>query len=380
MTTGTIITDSRQLTSHPVTPGVTFLVGSYHAVSFSGRNSPHNQKTENPFTKSVNHTEDPWIIWSRRLPGAPTQYGNFTDTFGGTFYNWDNFSLITANDDISAISRIGEKSGQTSFNASVTLAESGEALSMIGSTAYSLATAIKKVKRGDMRGAAKAMSVSPRSRNRKPSESANEISGRWLELQYGWLPLIGDVSNAAKAVSQVLNGPMTQSIRTSKSRSTEDTVVHGNYVYVDRKRSHKKYWTVRVKTAVNPFQLSLVDPLMVAWELMPYSFVADWFLPIGDYLSAQKVRQVLPVKDVIISQKLDSYRKPVGYTGSPINNGFVPLNGGELSAFAHQVYFVRAVSADLPSVPLPSFEPLDEVFGYRRAMNAISLLVQRCNR
>lgn len=31
--------------------------------------------------------------------------------------------------------------------------------------------------------------------------------------------------------------------------------------------------------------MGLTNPLEVTWELLPFSFVADWFLPIGDYVS-----------------------------------------------------------------------------------------------
>lgn len=33
-------------------------------------------------------------------------------------------------------------------------------------------------------------------------------------------------------------------------------------------------------------QLGLINPLSVAWELVPFSFVVDWFLPIGKYISS----------------------------------------------------------------------------------------------
>lgn len=33
-------------------------------------------------------------------------------------------------------------------------------------------------------------------------------------------------------------------------------------------------------------QLGVTNPLATAWELLPLSFVADWLLPIGDFLSA----------------------------------------------------------------------------------------------
>jgi hypothetical protein len=32
--------------------------------------------------------------------------------------------------------------------------------------------------------------------------------------------------------------------------------------------------------------LGITNPLLVAWELVPFSFVVDWFLPIGNYLES----------------------------------------------------------------------------------------------
>lgn len=33
-------------------------------------------------------------------------------------------------------------------------------------------------------------------------------------------------------------------------------------------------------------QCGLINPLSVAWELVPFSFVVDWFLPIGTYINS----------------------------------------------------------------------------------------------
>jgi hypothetical protein len=32
-------------------------------------------------------------------------------------------------------------------------------------------------------------------------------------------------------------------------------------------------------------QLGMLDPASVVWEIVPYSFVVDWFVPFGTYLS-----------------------------------------------------------------------------------------------
>lgn len=45
-------------------------------------------------------------------------------------------------------------------------------------------------------------------------------------------------------------------------------------------------WNFAPSSLDMPARFGLVNPLEVAWELLPFSFVADWFLPIGGYLNA----------------------------------------------------------------------------------------------
>jgi len=33
-------------------------------------------------------------------------------------------------------------------------------------------------------------------------------------------------------------------------------------------------------------QLGLVNPAEIVWEMMPYSFIADWFVPIGPWIGS----------------------------------------------------------------------------------------------
>jgi len=41
-----------------------------------------------------------------------------------------------------------------------------------------------------------------------------------------------------------------------------------------------------VQTDVPAHRISLGNPMELAWELIPFSFVVDWFLPIGNWISA----------------------------------------------------------------------------------------------
>jgi len=227
-----------------------------------------------------------------------------------------------------------------------------------------------------MREAARALSVQPTVRNRRPPSTTDEISGRWLELQYGWLPLVGDIQAAAEAVGNLVERPTQRTFRVSRSVRKSERVQWGNYLYVKNTYVHKRYMKVTIFAAPNPFTLNLVDVATVAWEKTSYSFVADWFLPIGDYLGAMKVLSVLPVSQVATTDVLQNYRVPDGYTFNDINGGYIPLGGDELM-YRHEYDISRSVSTSLPSVPLPSLVSLDEALSWRRAANAVSLAYQR---
>ena len=210
------------------------------------------------------------------------------------------------------MNKLGDKVYGSDFNPAVFLAEGKESFDMIASNVTSLATAIRKVKHGDMRGAARALGVSPPRKNKPMAKSADEASGRWLELQYGWLPLLGDTKSAAEHVASLIERPHSLSFKATKQRGSFNNAVYNNYVYAATTRVDRRTMKVILQTLPNPSKLNLLDPAIVAWELLPYSFVADWFLPIGDYLSAQKIRSALPVTKVITSQKYTRKRVVAG--------------------------------------------------------------------
>jgi hypothetical protein len=48
----------------------------------------------------------------------------------------------------------------------------------------------------------------------------------------------------------------------------------------------KVYYVIDNAALRESAKLGLINPLLVGWELVPYSFVIDWFLPIGNMLEA----------------------------------------------------------------------------------------------
>lgn len=92
-----------------------------------------------------------------------------------------------------------------------------------------------------------------------------------------------------------------------------------------------------------------------AWDLIPFSFVVDWVLPIGDFLDQYDKSvylQCLPIKDVVRSSKIcfdvpdviyNSYVKGAGYLGV--------------------THYVRGVESRLPPI-YPKFDGLKKFHNF----------------
>lgn len=122
-----------------------------------------------------------------------------------------------------------------------------------------------------------------------------QIPGQWLALQYGWKPLMSDVKGAVEALYEEARQSDPICIAKGQVKDEVHDVVTANGSLPSIAEIH---WgterTVNVTLAYkvgDPHlaelsSLGLVNPAEIVWELTPYSFVVDWFLPIGPWLSA----------------------------------------------------------------------------------------------
>lgn len=197
------------------------------------------------------------------------------------------------------------------WNAPVFFAEALKTSNMVVARATHLALMANDLRRGDIPAFFKKMhhTVIP-PRGKKPVERFNREYGRnaqnaaanaWLEYSYGWVPFMNDVRAAVNTLMDVSDRPnaLIATVTAKIVRSTVDTVatdliyrnvspdisVYGHAV-VTEKQSFRAKWKFKPLPLDLPGKLGLTNPMEVAWELLPFSFVADWFLPIGDYLSS----------------------------------------------------------------------------------------------
>nr|APG77193.1 hypothetical protein [Hubei levi-like virus 14] len=127
--------------------------------------------------------------------------------------------------------------------------------------------------------------------------SVTDISSLWLAYRYGIMPLFYDIKGVI-ALLERQYGEVRLTARAKQATTWEDekTAQAGPYGFQDvyqYSRKTKAIVTVRAgvlyaaKTTVASAAGLTLDRLPGAiWELVPLSFVVDWFLNIGDVLNA----------------------------------------------------------------------------------------------
>lgn len=209
-----------------------------------------------------------------------------TDSFSSTIRNKCVYKL---QDDIA----------KSDFNLAVSGAEASKTVQLITSTASRLYMAARALKKGRLGDAYRVLGLEPGKRRLpKPKAVRNNAAGYWLELQYGWGPLLADIDGACSALATRLNEPQVpvfysearsgersfRNVVTYSGRSTWEAVIPWDVVSREVCRMGV-YYRIRNGNIMQAARLGITNPALVIWELVPFSFVVDWFIPVGNFLS-----------------------------------------------------------------------------------------------
>jgi len=138
--------------------------------------------------------------------------------------------------------------------------------------------------------------------------SGHDIPSAWLAYRYGLMPLVYDIQGVMKAFDRKLGRIVRQTYRARREStgSVLYTVTSGPYSWSDiYEYNTTATWSVVVRAGcVAEYEATRAQTLglhwsylpSAAWEVVTLSFVADWFLNIGDYLKAISVSARADIK------------------------------------------------------------------------------------
>lgn len=300
-------------------------------------------------------------------------------------------------------SRLLEKARGAQWDSPVFFAEAGKTVDMVAGAIGKVGALARHLRKGNI--VAFISGLHPSTSNRRPRGNRYNravkdfqrqfgenpraaAANTWLEYTYGWTPFLLDAKTAAETLASLQMeehariGRVTSTIR-AKSKEVIATpsyltiagVVWGGDGWIDRSHSLRGVWHFEPDANLNAIgKLGLTNPLNVGWNLLPFSFVADWFIPIGDYLAQLDT----PLR---FKHKGGSYGQKNEVTGGIVT--LRPRTGCTISPRYSKVgTSVRVQRTPMSSMPSMRLRDLwfDPKMGAARVTSSIALLHQNLSR
>lgn len=292
-------------------------------------------------------------------------------------------SSITNADIQRAIVNMLRAVGDSKWSAGEMIAEMQGSVDMIAKSARTLSNAMMAASRRNWRGVAKALKVDLP----KIKKGATTGDG-WLAFNFGWAPVVSDIANSALFLSGAMDTrdpPIIMArTRLGDSKKTSSSSAHqyawGSgliffpYKEVDVTTDEWKasvYFKIDASFFRGLSQYGIAG-LSTPWAVLPMSFVADWVIPIGDFLEAMDATIGLSYLGgsqtrFRRSERTRTYGTPYGSTGVVVRSG---------TAFAmptNRFDMVRSVWTS-PPVPVPLY--VKNPFDVFKAVTSVALLRQ----
>jgi len=218
----------------------------------------------------------------------------------------------------------------------------------------------------------------------------------WLEYRYAVRPLIGSVTGLAEVASTYAEDLIRKVHGAHGANKTVSSTEETRYysfgydgtdvgmrrqVKVLRTSETKAAYAIRyiyypwMTDAINlaRYGISPTQVLSTTYELLKLSFVADWFVNIGQWIKAMEPKPQCKVLDVCYTQscKIDIDTQDAG--GFWAVAGDMPAVRSCVSTFSRQ-YMNRSIVTNNLQAPIPRYNPEWQTIS--RTLDALSLLWQ----
>lgn len=298
------------------------------------------------------------------LVGYHGQHGDYLSYYD---LNWTHLSRANNK----ALDKLWDKVKQTESNLALTLGEWRETAKMlrVGESVYQVLVSARKAKRDFLMN---------------PSRS---LSSYWLSYKYGWQPAMMDVWNYVNWTYHGFDN-MAFKARARDRNHVDDTRVssYGSDSYGNSIKSRVTGDQVRqveyeLRAGVSDpawftaSRVTSMNPASIAWELMPLSFVVDWFYDVGGFL--QNVENALGTgltfkggykTELLLVNVQDRWSGMYKY---PPQYGYQSILSDDSTSYKYYVWKNRSL---LTGFPYPSPPVLNVKLGWQRMLSATALI------
>lgn len=224
-------------------------------------------------------------------------------------YAWFQYGITAPpGDPALALRTLAENKAATAFykklESTKTLFQGGTALAELGETLRMIRSPLK----GLRKGLDDYLSDVTKRRKGSPASKQKALADTWLEHSFGWMPLVNDIEEGMSYLDRRKKQLENETIPITAIAKAEDTLftpMSGSTVLTSYGclKTYKYRVSVRYKGAIwsnrqsqtiatpESLGLGLRNFAPTLWEIMPYSFLVDYFTNVGDVISAYSLRK-----------------------------------------------------------------------------------------
>lgn len=211
--------------------------------------------------------------------------------------------------------------------------------------------------------------------------SPQDLSSLWLTWVYGISPVVSDIVDTIDVVKRSDRTWRSFSAAVEKPTVTS-TSLHPNFIGKhDTTVKHIERYGVIVEgritvDSVYKEKVNWQGAISTAYQLIPFSFMLDWIVDIGEYLASSQIFEDKVYTAWRTSIRLeDSHQE--GYFGlKPGGSRFNRMFSAPFSYHQRGCYVNRSPLSSLPAMPdIKVKKPSTDVLSLQRAINALAILV-----
>lgn len=254
----------------------------------------------------------------------------------------------------------------------VNLAQRKQAVDMIRYRALQLVEFSRRLKRFDFAGAYRAIGATyrdgvlsvPKRGSRKVKHSKKRsFANNFLEAHFGWEPILGDLHSSMNILQRDFDLQRVRATATvTGTRRETGAYGYSEWKFTNRCLIQAEFYLTN-PNALLLEQLGLTNPLLVAWDVVPWSFVLGWF---GNF--EQCLQRYTDFTGMGFRNQFYTHSRPYTY------DLVVPSIGRFFTAACY--YQNRVVG----NIPAPTFQWKVALPSVSRGLTAISLLLQQLPR